>query len=65
METFASTNGDTKSIFLKIYLNELISLKYRGEKMWENTFTERGFIWCTGVQVKTSFVITSIQMVNI
>ena len=38
METFASTNGDKKSYFLKIYLNELISLKYRGEKMWENTF---------------------------
>ena len=52
METFASTNRDTKSDFLTIYLNELISLKYRGEK---NVGKHLQIVWlhlvcrCTGL----------------
>ena len=62
MQTFASTNGDPKCDFLKIYLNKLIYWNTKEENYGKTPLQN---VASSGVQVKTSFAITSIQIVNI
>ena len=67
MATFASTNGDPKCNFLKIYLNELIPWN-TDEKthasIWIFKYKTQ-FHWQAGMRlIKTSFLITSIHLIK-
>ena len=65
MGTFAGTNGDPKSDFMKIYLNELNTWNTEEKNYGKTPSQSMALFGAQVCAIKTSFVITSIQMVNI